>query len=136
VAVNFEDHILIAYTHGHDMPTALHSTIVLDKLARDRIRQWMKMTGMSQDELANRLGKTQPWASRYLSGENDADLETLQRMAALFGHGLHALLDLPQNPDEQFILERYRALPEQARTALRLLLESWYVPPPLPSKKR
>ena len=93
------------------------------------------MTGVTQDQLALRLEKTQPWVSRYLGGDVDADLETLQRMAGLFGHGLHALLDLPQNPDEQFILERYRALPEPARTALRQLLEIW-VPPESRTKRR
>jgi transcriptional regulator with XRE-family HTH domain len=106
------------------MGAVLHSGVSLDKLARDRIRQWMRMTGVNQEQLAAHLEKTQPWVSRYLGGEVDADLETLQRMAAMFGHGLHALLDLPQNPDEQFILERYRALPERGRMALRQFLES------------
>jgi transcriptional regulator with XRE-family HTH domain len=117
--------IRIVYNERDQMGAVLHSGVSLDKLARDRIRQWMRMTGVSQDQLAGRLNKTQPWVSRYLGGETDADLETLQRMAALFGHGLHALLDLPQNPDEQFILERYRALPEQSRAVVRQLLEVW-----------
>jgi transcriptional regulator with XRE-family HTH domain len=110
------------------MDAVLHLDVSLDKLARARIRQWMKMTGVTQDQLAARLSKTQPWVSRYLGGETDADLETLQRMAALFGHGLHALLDLPQNPDEQFILERYRALPEHLRGVFRQLLDAWHPP--------
>src|SRR5262245_11050000 len=113
---------------------AVLSGMALDKLARERIRQWMRMTGITQEELADRLGKTQAWVSRYLAGGMDADLETLQEMASLFGHGLHALLDLPQNPDEQFILERYRALPEDSRAALLQLLKVWH-PPDRKSKK-
>ena len=56
----------------------------LDEIARARIREWMRTTGATQVMLAGRIGKTQAWMSRYLSGELDADLESLRGMAAAF----------------------------------------------------
>jgi predicted transcriptional regulator len=56
--------------------------LTLDQVARDRIKHWIVSTGVTQTELAARIGRTQAWMSRYLSGEFDADLETLQENRA------------------------------------------------------
>ncbi len=100
----------------------------LDQVARDRIKAWIASTGVTQTELAERVGKNQAWMSRYLSGEFDADLETLQKMARTFGHSLSALLDTPADPVEARWMEYYRALPVTARTIAMNLLENWSRP--------
>ena len=100
----------------------------LDQVARDRIKSWIASTEVTQTELAARIDKNQPWMSRYLRGELDADLETLQKMARAFGHSLIALLDLPADPVEAKLLTHYRALPHTARAIAFNLLESWSRP--------
>jgi len=93
-----------------------------EQRARARIKSWLHATGMAQVDLGVRIGKNQPWMSRYLSGEIDADLATLEAMAGVFGHSLTALLDLPLDPQEARLLEYYRALPARARPNLLDLL--------------
>lgn len=90
----------------------------LDQQARDRIKSWVDSTGVTQAELAERIGRNQAWMSRYLKGEFDADLTTLERMAATFGFNLSALLNLPSDPFEARIIEEIRALPPKARSIL------------------
>jgi transcriptional regulator with XRE-family HTH domain len=101
----------------------------LDEIARARIREWMRTTGATQVMLAGRIGKTQAWMSRYLSGELDADLESLRGMAAAFEHSLSALLEAPTNPIEAELITLYRALHPDARKALLDLLRLWANPP-------
>jgi transcriptional regulator with XRE-family HTH domain len=95
----------------------------VDQVVRDRIRTWITSTGVTQTELAERIGRTQAWMSRYLHGEFDADLETLQKMAHAFGQGLGALLDAPTDPMEARVVEGLRALPANLRTMFINLLE-------------
>jgi transcriptional regulator with XRE-family HTH domain len=93
-----------------------------DQQARERIRTWVAATGVTQTDLAERIGRNQAWMSRYLKGEFDADLRTLEQMAEAFGFTLTALLDLPTDPFEGRVLEEVRALPPKARTILLDLL--------------
>jgi ribosome-binding protein aMBF1 (putative translation factor) len=97
----------------------------LDDAVRERIRTWIQSTGVKQTALAPLIGKPQPWIRRYLAGELDADLETLQRLARIFGHQLTALFDAPADPGEARLTELYRALPEASRPILFSLLEDW-----------
>lgn len=94
----------------------------LDQQARERIKSWVESTGVTQAELAERIGRNQAWMSRYLKGEFDADLTTLERMAATFGFNLSALLNLPSDPFEARLIEEVRALPPKARAMLLELL--------------
>jgi transcriptional regulator with XRE-family HTH domain len=94
----------------------------LDQQARERIKSWVESTGVTQTELAERIGRNQAWMSRYLKGEFDADLTTLDRMAATFGFNLSALLNLPSDPFEARLIEEVRALPPKARAILLDLL--------------
>jgi len=66
--------------------------LTLDQQARERIKTWVASTGVTQTELAKRIGRNQAWMSRYLNGEFAADLATLQQMAETFGFTLIALL--------------------------------------------
>lgn len=98
--------------------------VSLDQLARERIKAWIASTGVTQGNLAERIGRNQAWMSRYLAAEYDTDLETLQKMARVFGHSLTALLESPTDPDESKLLNAFRALRPEARLiALNLLLD-------------
>lgn len=90
----------------------------LDELARARIKAWIESTGVTQTELAARIGRNQAWMSRYLAAEFDTDLETLQKIARVFGHSLTALLESPADPDEAALIAAYRACPPEARKLL------------------
>lgn len=94
-----------------------------DMRARQRIKQWMVSTGVTQTLLAERIGKNQAWISRYLAGEFDADLTTLQKFAEVFGHTLYALLDISPDVHETRLIEMYRALSPKARTLVVRMLE-------------
>jgi len=87
----------------------------LDDVARARIHSWIHATGVSQAEVSRRIGKTGAWLSRYLKSEFDADLDTLQRIAAVFGHSIAALLDAPTDPIEKDLIELFRAAPPDVR---------------------
>jgi transcriptional regulator with XRE-family HTH domain len=89
-------------------PILIPVPLSLDQLARDRIKSWVASTGVTQTELAERIGRNQAWMSRYLKGEFDADLDTLQKIAACFGFSLIALLDLPRDPHEARLVEEFR----------------------------
>jgi transcriptional regulator with XRE-family HTH domain len=97
----------------------------LDQVARDRIRTWIQSTGVTQTDLSEQIGKNQAWMSRYLKGEFDADLETLQTIARVFGHQFNALISSPADPVEARVLDLFRALPASARPIAISLLESW-----------
>src|SRR4029077_2246017 len=98
-----------------DSPTLAPMPLTLDELARGRIKAWISSTGITQVNLGERISKNQAWMSRYLGGEFDADLETLQKMAKVFGHSLSALLDAPTDPEEAKLLDAYRALTPEGR---------------------
>lgn len=99
-------------------------TATLDEQARSQIKKWIDSTGITQTALADRIGRNQAWMSRYLAGDFDADLTTLQKMAEVFGHPLTALLGLPKDPEEATLIAAYRALRPEARPlALRVLQE-------------
>jgi transcriptional regulator with XRE-family HTH domain len=106
-----------------------------DEQARERIRSWVHSTGVTQTELAAQIGRTQAWMSRYLNGEFDADLTTLERMAGVFGFNLSALLNLPNDPFEARIIEEVRALPPKSRGILLDLLTSLRQTRPRPRRR-
>jgi transcriptional regulator with XRE-family HTH domain len=97
----------------------------LDEVARGQIRKWIQSTGITQTNLAERIGRNQAWMSRYLAGDYDADLETLQKMALVFGHSLSTMLELPKDPEEAALLSAYRALRQEARVLALNVLQEW-----------
>lgn len=106
-----------------DIPILNPMPLTLDEQVRQRIRGWVESTGVTQKELGERIGRNQAWMSRYLSGEMDADLETLQKMAQAFEHTLSALLDTPTDPLEARWLGYYRGFPPALRTSFMTLLD-------------
>jgi transcriptional regulator with XRE-family HTH domain len=97
----------------------------LDEVARGQIRKWIQSTGITQTNLAERIGRNQAWMSRYLAGDYDADLETLQKIALVFGHSLSTMLELPKDPEEAALLSAYRALRQEARVLALNVLQEW-----------
>ena len=100
----------------------------LDDVARSRIRAWIRSSGVTQSELAARIGKNQAWLSRYLSGKFDADLATLDKITRAFGQPFSALVDVPTDPMEADLLASFRALRLSDRTIVVELLASWSTP--------
>lgn len=82
---------------------------------------------MSQSRLAARIGRPQPWLSRYLGTDDSEEvelLETLSRIAKVFDHSFAALLGVPGDPDEQDIIDFYRKIRPSSRKALKDLLRT------------
>jgi len=96
-----------------------------DEIARKRLREWQKSSGMTQAALGEAIGRNQAWVSRYFDGEFDADLETLEALAGVFGHTLSELLDLHDDEREAELLERFRALRPDARALALQVLKEW-----------
>jgi transcriptional regulator with XRE-family HTH domain len=107
-----------------DAPILVPVPQSLDQQARERIRSWISTTGVTQAQLGERIGRTQAWMSRYLKGEFDADLTTLDRMAQTFGFSIAGLLNLPSDPFEARLIEEVRALPPKTRQTVLELLTS------------
>ena len=106
------------------IPTLAPMPLSLQDTARAQIKRWITSTGITQAAFGDRIRRNQVWVSKYLKGDFDTDLETLQQMAQVFGHTLTQLLDFPADPDEDAVITLYRALrPEARRLALQLLQE-------------
>jgi len=100
----------------------------LDDSAREQIKTWIRSTGITQTALAAHIGRNQAWMSRYLKGEFNADLETLQRITRMFGHELTAALNVPADPEEATLVALYRSLSADGRRVLMALLKDWTRP--------
>ena len=103
-----------------------------------RMKQLRQERGMSQQELADRLGISRSAVGMYEQGRRDPDFELLDSIADLFGVDLsymlgssdvrgsypkHGTPELP-DPEEAAILEAFRRAPEDIQRlvlyALRL----------------
>lgn len=91
---------------------------------RTRIKMWVQSTGVRQQTLAERIGRNQPWVTRYLKGEFNADLDTLNKIAHAFGHSLAALVDQPRDPLDAQMLEEFHAAPLDVRLRMIELLQT------------
>jgi transcriptional regulator with XRE-family HTH domain len=96
-----------------------------DDAARSKVAQWLSVSKMTQTALAETIGRNQAWMSRYLDGEFDTDLETLEKIATAFNHSLFELLDTPQNSTEVEVIERWRALKPSGRKLVLDVLREW-----------
>jgi transcriptional regulator with XRE-family HTH domain len=109
----------------------------VDEIARQQIRQWLRSTGTTQVSFAQQIDRNQEWVSRYLNGNFDADLTTLQRMAGVFGHNLATLFgSLPSDPDEGALLRMFRGLRPEGRKALLTVLQEWTHARPVHSRPK
>jgi transcriptional regulator with XRE-family HTH domain len=107
-----------------ETPTLAAMPLSLQDMARAQIKRWIISTGITQTTFGDRINRNQVWVSKYLKGEFDTDLETLQQMAQVFRHTLTQLLDFPSDPEEEAVITLYRALrPEARRIAFQVLQE-------------
>jgi len=114
-----------------ETPTLVPMPPTLQQIARAQIKRWIGSTGITQTALGERIRRNQAWMSRYLGGDIDADLDTLDQIANVFGHRLTQLLDVPTDPEEAALIAAYRALRAEVRPlALRILQEMTRVPHP------
>jgi transcriptional regulator with XRE-family HTH domain len=89
----------------------------LQDIARAQIKHWIVSSGTTQAHVCAEIGRNQPWLSRYLSGEIDADLDTLAQIAKVFEHSLFALLSVPSDPEDAVLIRMYRAMRPEGRRA-------------------
>jgi transcriptional regulator with XRE-family HTH domain len=108
----------------------------LDDVARARILAWLRASGKTQADLGRDIGRNQSWMSRYLDGEFDADLDTLQRIAFAFDHTLTALLNVPGDAPGDEAREHFNALRKQTRDLALSVLKDWANPPVTPGRSR
>lgn len=108
----------------------------LQEQARSQIKRWIGSTGITQTDLAARINRNQAWMSRYLSGDIDADIDTLHQMAQVFSHTLATLVDMPADPDEATLIRIYRGLRVEGRTALLHMLQEMSRPRGRPGRGR
>jgi transcriptional regulator with XRE-family HTH domain len=111
---------MVSFQMEPDAPTLadIMTPLSLDDIARKQIRHWIEGTGITQATLADRIGRNQAWMSRYLKGEFDADLTTLDQMARVFNHTVAALLNVPDDPEVAQLVSHYRACRPEARAWL------------------
>lgn len=57
----------------------------MNELVRNRIEMLLKLKKMSQKNLAEKLGVTEVTVSRWLGGERDPSIETLNKIAEALG---------------------------------------------------
>jgi transcriptional regulator with XRE-family HTH domain len=109
----------------------------LDEQLRRTLRRLMRQQGRTQATVAAQVGRNQPWISRYFSGRFNADLGTLERIAAVFDQSLAGLLSMPPDPQEARLVEHYRRCdPEQREMLLAVAASFADAPPPVARKRR
>lgn len=95
---------------------------------RDRMKDWLQVTGISQQEFVEELQKTQPWLAAILKGKNDvrlADLDIIAQAMRTTASELVRTSDeryqLELSPTEVRIMERLRHRPEMYGAIATLL---------------
>jgi transcriptional regulator with XRE-family HTH domain len=93
----------------------MSETSTLDDRARRRLIAWRQASGMTQQQLGKEVGRNSVWISRYENKYFNADLETLTRLAAVFGHSLFEVLDVSGTNIEEQLTEVFRSMTAQRR---------------------
>lgn len=82
------------------------------------IKEIRLRAGLSQNELAGRLGTSQSAIARWESGAVSPRFDTLRRIAAACGQEIEVRLTPPADRDRDQILERLRWTPDERLTYL------------------
>ncbi len=101
----------------------------------ERLRFLREKRGLSQQDLADLIGSTQPTIHKYETGANQPDIQTLGLLADVFETSVDYLVehtDVPHkiepvepfqlNAEEAALMEEYRALPPRKREGVAFLL--------------
>lgn len=90
----------------------------------ERLRGWRVAAGLSQDAVAERAGLTQPGLYRIEAGQTNPQLDTLGRLARVFGRSIRELFcgsDL-RSPQQHSLLNRVgRILSSGDKASIRVL---------------
>lgn len=79
----------------------------------NRLRKARNRVGLTQDEVANKLGVTRSVIARYESGTNDPPTENIIKMAEMYGVSADWLLCLTNDPRPvEEITETHRRIEE------------------------
>lgn len=70
------------------------------------VRRHRKRWALTQEELAELIGRTQAQLSRYESGESTPDFETALSFQVIFGHSPRALFPGLHNAVEEVVMRR------------------------------
>ena len=100
------------------MPKPSHTDHELAQTIGDRVRQ-VRSARMTQEKLAEILGVAAETVSRYETASIPLSISMLYRVAEALGVGVGALLPMDTgHPDEDELMERFRALDDDGRAAL------------------
>lgn len=96
----------------------------------ENIKRYRLQRGMTQADLAKRIGKTHSTVSMYESGEILPRMGTLEKIASVFGVPKSELVESRieyayislANNDERELLELYRRLPDASKDAVTTFL--------------
>lgn len=91
----------------------------------NRIKHLRTIAGIKQIDLASRLNVRQGTISNWESGKTEPDIESLQKLADIFGTTVDYVLGggttsdhKPLASDEEQLLSAYRAMSEQKKQEL------------------
>ena len=94
-------------------------------ITMNRIKHLRTIAGIKQIDLASRLNVRQGTISNWESGKTEPDIESLQRLADIFGTTVDYVLGggttsdhKPLTSDEEQLLSAYRAMSEQKKQEL------------------
>lgn len=91
----------------------------------DRLKEERELTGLTQEQMAGRLGITQKTQGLYERGQRMPNAEYLAALAALGGDVMYVLtgqrtpVAVPITARETCMLENYRALSEEDQAAMQ-----------------
>ena len=97
----------------------------------ERLRFLREKRGLSQQDLADLIGSTQPTIHKYETGANQPDIQTLGLLADVFEtsvdhtdvpHKIEPVEPFQLNAEEAALMEEYRALPPRKREGVAFLL--------------
>lgn len=88
-----------------------------------RLKQLRQAQGMSQEELAERIGATKSTVSRAENMHHSAKLETYQLCAEVLGVTLEDIFSGARDPIEERLVRAFRHIPADRHADLVRLLE-------------
>lgn len=90
-----------------------------------KIAQLRKLRDWTQEQLAHKMGVHKSHVSRWESGQMALKIETLERLAEVFGISLDDLTNSsPAGPGSTQLLQDFEALNEDDRLVVRKVLDA------------
>lgn len=94
----------------------------LEKIIGKNARKARTALKMTQEEVAEQIGVTVEFYSRIERGAAAPSLDTLMRMATIFGVGADQLLGLAANETAQYLIKLYSVPPSEDPPELKRLI--------------